>query len=374
MVRVKLAGLGIAVVIIAVILISGIAINGNFAKTKETIKIGWTGPLSGPSAVLGIDSVVAAQIAVDEINKEGGVNGKLLELIVDDDQYSTPKTVNAYRKQVEIDGVDIIMVNTYSGVFALAEQASRDGVILIDPLDCNSRITELGKNVFCLATDSESLAIVLADEVTSSGAERAGILYFNNDDFMPLISEIFQENYDGVVFSEAYSLGEKDFRTTILKMMQEDVRTLVLLGYDETGLAMKQARELGYEGKFYTTGTVTSPNLQEVAGGHAEGTVLAFWTISKDNGIAKSFTEKFIEVQGRPPILDLATYPSYDTVKAIARAIQIAGSTEKDKVSEALLSIRKLEGVTGPINFDADGGMRIPEKAHVLEDGIVKPL
>jgi branched-chain amino acid transport system substrate-binding protein len=159
---------------------------------KKVIKIGWIGPLTGQSAVLGIDSVTAAEIAVKEINEAGGVNGKQLVLLVEDDEYNTQKTITAYNKFVHMDGVNIILMNTYGSVFALKEQAKRDNVIIIDPLDCNSELANLNDNIFCLATDSEDIARVLAKEADIN-SENVGIVYFNGDTFMPLIKDYFSE-------------------------------------------------------------------------------------------------------------------------------------------------------------------------------------
>jgi branched-chain amino acid transport system substrate-binding protein len=322
---------------------------------QNTVKIGWVGPLTGPSAVLGMDSLTAAEIAVEEINIQGGIDGKQVELIFEDDQYVISKAITAYHKLVDVNKVDVIIINTYGSVFALAEEAKTDNIVLIDPLDCNSELSALGNHVFCLATDSESIAEVLASEAKG----KAGILFRNTDNFMPLVKDVFVEEYDGEVLIEAYTETDKEFRTVLAKFMEEDVESLVLLGYDETGLAMRQARTLGFEGEFYTTGTITSPPLQELAQGEAEGTTFAFWDAPES-----SFTDKFIATKGRPPILDLASYPTYDTIKVLTKALE----SEKD-LKQALLEVEEFEGVTGKVKFDKDGAIRIKEEAFILKEG-----
>ena len=340
-------------------------------KEEEVIKIGWIGPQTGQSAVLGMDSFVAAQIAVDEINSQGGISGKQIQLIFEDDQYDISKAITAYNKLTNIDGVKFILANTYGSIFALAEKAKSDNVILIDPLDCNSELAGLNENIFCLATDSESIAEVLAEHANKSDYDKMGILYWNSDLFMPLVQKIFKENYSGkIVLSEAYSAGTKDFKTQLTKMISDNVKAILLLGYDETGIAMKQARELGFTGQFYTTGTVTSPPLQESSLGNAEGTIFAYWEASKNIDPSKTFTQKFIEKQGRPAILDLATYPTYDVVNVLAKAINNAESTNVDKVKKELLNVQGFNGVTGEISFAPDGSVRIKEYAYILKNGI----
>ena len=179
----------------------------NITQTQnlEPIKIGWIGPQTGQSAVLGMDSAVSAQIAVDEINAKGGINGRSVSLIIEDDQYDIAKATTAYQKLVNVDGVKFILINTYGSVFALAKNAEADGVILIDPLDCNSELAGLSDNVFCLATDSESIAEVLSQDANKKNYSSVGILYWNSDLFMPLVEKVFRKDFNGeIVDSEPY--------------------------------------------------------------------------------------------------------------------------------------------------------------------------
>ncbi|MFA7302566.1 MAG: ABC transporter substrate-binding protein [Candidatus Paceibacterota bacterium] len=366
----------IAAVVVIVLLGTAFIFGGrpNPGDITGPIKIGWMGPQTGPSAVLGMDSYVAAQIAVDEINAAGGIDGRLVELYIEDDQYSTEKSVLAYNKLVNVNEVRIIIANTYSSVFALAKRAEADGVLLIDPLDCNNELAEVSENVFCLATDSASVAKVLARAATEGGYSKVGILHFTSDLFMPLVQKVFKESYKGnIVLTEAYPAGTRDFRTPLTKLVSEGADAIVLLGYDETGNAMKQARDLGFKGQFLTTGTVTSPPLQAAAQGAAEGTLLAFWTANTNSSLYETFTKEFQKRQNRPPILDLATYPTYDAVKALARAIDNAGNSSVRDVTREIASITDLEGITGTITFNANGSMLIPESLFKLTGGKVIP-
>ena len=352
-------------IILVVAIIAGMYISNQ--NRDSVIKIGWMGPQTGQSAVLGMDSFVAAQIAVDEINAKGGIEGKQIELIIEDDQYDISKSTTAYQKLANIDGAKFILANTYGSVFALAKNAENDGVILLDPLDCNSELAGLSENVFCLATDSESVAEVLAKNAEKKGFDKVGVLYWNSDLFMPLIEKVFAKNFNGtIVLSESYVAGTKDFKTQLTKMINDKADAIVLLGYDETGIAMKQARELGFKGQFYATGTITSPPLIAASQGNAEGTIFAYWDAPKTEEPSKTFTQKFIEKQGRPAILDLASYPSYDSIYVLAKAIDNANSLNIDKVKAELLKIQGYKGVTGTVSFAEDGSMRIKESAYIL--------
>ncbi len=359
------------------LLILGVFLIGCVQNQEESIKIGWMGPVTGQSAVLGMDSVTAAEMAVEKINSEGGVLGKQLELVVEDDKYDTAQAMSSYQKLVNVNNIDFILASTYSGVIALAPSAKRDQVLLLDPLDCSEEIIGLNENVFCLATESKGIAQVISEEALKRKYKTVGILFFNSDTFMPLMkrysTEILEAN-EVQVFSDAHAVGTKDFKTVLIKMMDENVEALFLLGYDETGIIMKQARALGFNGQFFTTGTVTSPALLQTAQGTANGTILAFWEADKTQEPTKSFTNAFMQKKGRPPALDLATYPSYDAVLAIAHAIQDAGTTDVSIVADKLRSLRDLQGVTGTVSFLENGSAPIQEKAFQLMDGKVVAL
>lgn len=355
-------------VIVVLIIAAGTFVAGRKGEAASPLKIGWIGPQTGDAAVLGMDSAVAAQIAVDEINRAGGVRGRQIKLLVEDDQYNTRKAIDAYNKLVHVDGVRLLVMQTYGAVFALAKDAERDGVTIFDSLDCNDKIVALGKNVFCLATGSETIGESIAREITKRGYQKIGFLYFNSDPFMPYVKDAFKTAYKGVVLEEGYAAGTKDFRTMLSKMKAANVEALVLFGYDETGIAMKEARAMGVSIPFFSTATITSPSMQEASEGSAIGTVFAYWQGGAESTVAKNFLQKFTERVGRKPLLDLATYSTYDSVYAIANTLQAGKLLTKEAVN-----LERFEGATDQIHFAADGSARVPETLYILtKDGVKK--
>ncbi len=345
-------------------------------QSNETIKIGWIGPLTGPSAVLGIDSVVAAELAVQEINEKGGILGKQVELVVEDDQYITSKTATAYQKLVNTDKVSAVFMITYGGVLALGKQSQIDGIILIDPLDCDHPMAALGENVFCIAPLTEEKARVVAQFALDSGADKAGVLYFDGDPFMPLVAEFFEKDFkvgEKTVIAESYALGVRDFKTSLLKMIEAEVDTIGLFGYDELGLASKQARELGFNGTFLATATATSPGWQNAAEGAAEGTFLGFREAPNSPKQA-DFMERFTTLQGRRPIIEVVTDTTYDGMYILAQAIERANTVEPSEVSKALLATQEFSGVTGVISMKKDGAAPVSWNIYRLENKKPVPI
>lgn len=335
---------------------------------NEPIKIGWIGPLTGGAAALGMDSIVAAQLAVEEINQAGGVNGKKIEIIAEDDQYDTAKSVTAYEKLTKANGVKIIIDQTYSSVFALAERAVKDGVTIIDTLDCNSKIVAAGKNNYCFGIESESVARELVGYAEKQGYKKVGILYFNSDTFMPYVKDVFKSTFSGAVVDEGYQAGTADFKTSLAKMKSEGIDALMLLTYDEGGIAMQQARTLGIKAPFLMPGTANSPALQKSANGAAEGTIFTYWQAPSGNALTTAFLTKFEAKAGRKPILDLATLPTYDAINVVAKALSENGG-KVDSVGPALLKIKNYNGITGMASFEADHSARVKESLFKLVGG-----
>jgi branched-chain amino acid transport system substrate-binding protein len=361
---------------VVVLLTVGVYFSMNSGSNKpvfETgpIKIGYIGPLTGPSAVLGMDAVKAVEIAVNEANLNGGIKGRKVELDVQDDQYLTKNTVSAYNKLVHTDNVKIILVASYGGLFAVKDQAVKDGVLIINPLDCNKDVANASNNIFCLATETESIGEVLAKQMLAEGKKSAGVMYSTKDIFMSLVADAFRKTFEaqgGKVSSQSFNYEDVDFRTQLLKL--KDSEGLVLLGHDEVGTIMKQARTIGLNQSFYTTGTITSPVAQKLANGNAEGTVFAFWDVDANNQKAKDFNDKFVKLVGRGPILSLTTHPAYDAVKILTDiVIPKTGTSDIEKIKKELLKVSGYGGVTGKVTFTSNGGATIKELAFKLVNG-----
>jgi branched-chain amino acid transport system substrate-binding protein len=344
------------------------------SENKSPIVLGYVGPLTGPSAVLGMDAVKAIEIWVNEINSKGGVDGRKVSLISEDDQYLVKNTVSAYQKLTQVNKAKIVLVATYGGFLALRDVAVKDGVILINPLDCNKDIANASKNLFCLATETESIGDVLAEQMIANKQLVAGVMYSTKDEFMNLVTAAFKKKFEaagGKVFVESFNYEDKDFKSSLSKLNSQKIAGLVLLGHDETGVIMKQARSIGIKVPFYTTGTITSPGAQEASGGASEGTVFAYWDAESSNVKSQDFVSKFLKLVGRPPILPLTTHPAYDVVSILGEKVLPglnSDFTVKD-LKDKLLNVSGYSGITGTVNFDQNGASPIKESAFKLVKG-----
>jgi branched-chain amino acid transport system substrate-binding protein len=347
------------------------------ANAQQTIKIGWTGPLTGNSAVLGVDSVQAVRLAIDEANTKGGIRGQKLELLVEDDQYDTAKAVSAYSKLVS-QGARAIIASTYGGVVATADRAVKDEVVIINPLDCNNKIAALSGNTFCIATESESVARAIGGDIRKTDLTPVLTLFDEKNPFMELVQETLKQSLSESSKSLFIGLdmAAPDFRSVLLKAKSLGIKSIVFLGHDPMGQAMREARSLGINAQFYTVGTITSPGFQSLADKAADGTKVAYWEAPRGPALS-TFLKDFEAKAGRPPILELATIPSYDAAKVLLLAITQATLRSKTTMKgefvrllkESLYGVKDFSGLSGAISMDADGAVRSIKEAMYTYNG-----
>ncbi|MFH1828000.1 MAG: ABC transporter substrate-binding protein [Nanoarchaeota archaeon] len=348
-------------VVLGLSLLVGCTTEQPTTKKVETVKIGYIGPLTGDVAVLGIDASKSIEVAVEKANAAGGINGKQIELFMEDDQYNTEKTVTAYNKLVNTQGVETIIVSTYGGFFAIAERAKNDGVLVVDSLDCDKDIADnLPDNSFCIAKETEDLADVIANYAVEQGFESVGILHATVDQFMPSVAERFKKTASGIDVSiEPYTPGTVDFKTQLLKIKDNDA--LVFLGYDEIGIAIKQADELGIDKPALTIPSVaTTPPIQENSKGTIDGIYFSFYAPLDDNAVAKKFYKDFEAKHGRTPYVFVASDHAYDTAMILIDEVlpAVNGNTKQSRLQQkiqAMHAVKNYPGVSGTLTMQDNG-------------------
>lgn len=346
------------------------------------IKIGWTGPLTGNSAVCGVDSRAAAQLVFDEVNAKGGILGHPLELVAEDDQYLTSRAITSYEKLVHVDHTPVILASTYGGVFAVAPRAERDNVIIFDPLDCNGDLAAAGNNVFCLATLTESIGENFVRHLEQTKRRQVFIIYEENDPWMPFtqiqVERELRAKGQITCTSAGVLSSQTDFKDVLLRAKSRGADALIVLGNDQMGRVLSQARELGMQMPFYTVGSMESPGFQKLAGAAAEGTIVSHWRAPRGAAYEKYLTE-FKAKTGRAPYLELASIPSYDVARIVAESLTQSlnkdGQVDVAALKTALYRVKNFPGVSGSITIDPDGAVRsIHERLFVFKGGKLEAL
>lgn len=325
--------------------------------TIQTITIGWIGPLSGPASLLGIDNLKAVQLALSEYQESKKPEEPNLLILSADDQYQDIKSREFYHQFVA-QGAQIIFLTTYSSLFDLSNDILRDEVIAIDPIDNDANLARLNQNLFFIAKATEDLAKILIDALAEHKKKKAFVLFFSGDDFMPYLAEYFKNHFPekgGQVELADYDFGTENFSSFISKSLSFKPDAYVLLGYQELGNFMQQARAKRIKTPFYT------PNIamESLAKQELEGTYFVNFThLDGQADRATQFLERYQTKYGAPPNAEWAALQAYDAAGIVINAIR--ESYEKpgplsENIKSALFQTKNYPGVCGAISILPDG-------------------
>jgi branched-chain amino acid transport system substrate-binding protein len=357
----------IVVLFAAALCVASMAFAGG-AKDSDAVTIGAIFPLSGGVAYYGNESRDGALLALEEINAAGGLLGKKLALISEDDEGNAEKTVNAFTKLTSRDKVTIILGSSTSGpTQAISTLAQRNKVVLISPSATNIDVTKAGDYVFRACFIDPFQGVVGADFAYKTlGNRRAAVLYDAGADYNTGLAEAFKNQFRAiggqVVADEAYQTGDVDFnaQVTRIKAVNPDVVYLPNY-YNDVSLQAKQLRDQGVNCAL--VGGDGWDSLIDNAGNEA---LNGFWS----SGFASDTTDpkgvafvKAYQARFNRPASQFAAL-GYDTMMLVVDGIKAAGTFDSAAVKDAMA---KLNGVyvTGNIRFDSD---RNPIKgAAILE-------
>ena len=341
---------------------------------EEKIIIGFTGPLTGDSAFLGKSAQKGIQLAVDEINLKGGVNGKQVKVIYEDDQMVEQLTYTAYQKLVNVNRANAILSVSYGGILSIADRAGQDKIPIINTIDTSEELADAGDYVFAVGIYDEGIGYTIAD-FAKQKSNKVAVIYYQAEPFVVLVKDSFKERYESlggeVTIEEGYAPSHNDFRTTLLKAKQAGIDTLIVLGYDEAGLSLRQAKEINSEMTFIGMDTFSSEVFLDIAGNAAEGAYFTFWE-APDKQEYSNFIKRFKAKYGKEPSQPLFTSTSYDSMKLLAKAMEKAEKGEALK--QALYEIKDFNGLSGSLTMSNDGIVRsIQEEIfQIKENNFVK--
>ena len=351
------------------------------AKSDE-IRIGALFELTGAVANYGKSSLNGAQMAVDEINAKGGINGKKIKLISADNKSEPSEAGNQATKLITKDKVSVIVGPCTSGSTSAASPVvSGSKIPLISPSATAPGITvdEKGKvrpYIFRVCfTDPFQGKILATFAVDELKVKRVAIYNDSSSDYSKGLAEVFaktlEEKGGEVIAQEAFLAKDQDFKATLTKLKATNPDALYVPAYyEEVSKIVKQAREVGITCPILGSDGWDSPKLTEIAGPAAlEGTYYSCFYSAQDTDphvqqFIKDYKAKFNEEP------DTFAIHAYDGTLAVAEAIKQAGGTDGTKIAEALSKIKDLQVATGKYTLDKDhnpvsGGIIIEMKDGV---------
>lgn len=353
----KFSGIVVMLGVFLLVLFSGQA----FPESQlSSIKIGAVLPLTGDSAAWGEQGKYGIELAVEEINAKGGINGKKLEVVYEDSQAVPKNSVTSIQKLINVDKVPAVIGDIVSATtLSMAPIAEKSQTVLIAISASAPAITDAGEYIYRVWPSDLLEGSVLAEFVVKNKYRSVCILYIQTDygtGLRDAFKKTLEQKGGKVVLTQGYKQDETDFKPALLKIKSKKPDAVYIVGYyKDSGLILKQAKEIGLKSQFFGATAVESPKLIEIAGDAAEGLIYAtitdFDTENPTPG-AKEFIEKFKKKFGVTP--DWASSHSHDAVVVIAEAMKKGGTTGT-RIKKTIDSQKRFDGVTGKIVFDKNG-------------------
>lgn len=352
------------------------------AAEGATFKIGAIGPITGGAAVYGLAVQNGAQIAVDEINAAGGINGYQVEYKFADDEHDQEKAVNAYNSLKDWGMQALVGTTTSNPCIAVADKTAQDNMFQITPsgsaVECAAN-----PNVFRVCFSDPDQGAASAKYIGENKlATKVAVIYDSSDVYSTGIYEKFAAEAANqgleIVAAEAFTADNKTDFTTQLQKAKDSGAELVFLPfyYTEASLVLKQADTMGYAPQFF--GCDGMDGILQVEGfdtSLAEGLMLLTpFAADATDDLTVSFVKSYQEKYGETPIQFAAD--AYDAVYAIKAAAEDAGATPDMSVSDLCEALKAsmvkitVNGLTGEgMTWTEDGEPNKEPKAVKVENG-----
>lgn len=344
--------------------LAGCNSEGGSGDGGDTIKIGINLELSGGTASYGQSEDKAIDLAVEEINNEGGIDGKKIELVKVDNKSDAGEATSGAIKLITKDKVVAIIGAATSGnTVAQVEVAGKNKVPLISPSGTSTTVTvtdkgKLNEYAFRTAFIDPFQGTVAANFAANElKVKNVAIYADNSSDYAKGLAASFKKDFEAaggkIVAQESYVAKDTDFRSTLTSLKSKNPDFIFIPGYyEEVGLIVKQAREMGMTVPFMGADGWDSPDIVDLAGADALNNtyIITAYSSEDPDGKAKAFSDKFNEKYGEAPNSFHAL--GYDTVYLLKDAIERADSTDGTKIKEALEATDNLDLVTGLYSMD----------------------
>jgi branched-chain amino acid transport system substrate-binding protein len=344
------------------------------AGNPDEIVVAEFAALTGATASFGQSSHKGTQMAFDEQNAAGGVMGKKLRLVVEDNQSKAGEAATVVRRMFSREKpVALLGEVASSRSLEAAPIAQQNKIPMISPASTNPKVTEVGDYIFRVCFIDPFQGAVLAKFMLGRGWKKAAILTDVKQDYAVGLTEFFKDYYTkngGTIVSEqSYSSGDKDFKAQLTSIRSSEPEAILVAGYyNEAGLIASQARELGLNVPLLGGDGWDSPSLVEVAGEAMEGNYFSNHFSAEDQSPAvQNFLARFKAKYNEEP--DAMAALGYDSAMLLFDAIKRAGTTDSEPLRQAIASTKNFPGVTGSISLDEKRNANKPAVMLEIKDG-----
>ena len=344
----------------------------------DTIKVGEFASMTGSEATFGQSSHKGTQLAIDDLNTAGGVLGKKLELLMEDDQSQAGQPATVVRKLISSDGVVAILGEVASSKsLEAAPICQQNKIPMISPASTNPKVTETGDYIFRVCFIDPFQGTVMANFARKTlKLKTAAVLTDVTSDYSLGLAKYFKEGFsaDGgqIVAEQNYSKGDKDFSAQLTAIKAQNPDGIFVPGYyTEVGLIVLQARRLGITVPMFGGDGWESSSLVPIGKQALEGCYFSTHFSPEDTSPAvQKFVKEFQAKYNEAP--DAMAALGYDSAMMLAAAMKTAGTTDGAKVRDALAATKDFAGVTGNITIDANRNASKPAVILTIKNGQFK--
>ncbi|CUH95677.1 putative secreted protein [Propionispora sp. 2/2-37] len=346
--------------------LSGVVAGCGGSAGNEDIKIGMVYELTGNTASYGTSAANGANLAFKQINANGGVLGKQIQIVTADNKGEPSESANAMTKVITQDRVAAVTGFTVSSCGIAGSVVAEDNKIpfvaaaTVNPKVTVDEATGKAKDYTFRACfiDSFQGTVGANYALNSLKAQKTAILVDNSSDYSKGLARVFKEVFSRqggqIVAEEAYLQKDQDFKSTLTAIKAQNPDLLYIPGYyEDVGKIIKQARELGITVPILGGDAWDSPRLAELGGAQALNNTYFtnFYSVEDKNPVSNDFVEAYQKEYGQLP--DSMAAMGYDAARLLVDAIKRAGSTDADKIREALAATRGFDSVSGKMDLNA---------------------
>ena len=339
---------------------SGGGTPGQGSGGADEILVGEFSSLTGGTATFGQSTHNGIVLAFDEVNAAGGVNGRRLKLLTEDDQSKPEEAATAATKLITQNRVVALLGEVASSrSLAAAPIAQSNRVPMISPSSTDPKVTQVGDYIFRVCfLDSFQGAVVAKFVKNSLKLQKVAVLYDVRNDYSVglrgFFSQSFKELGGQIVGEQSFSEGDSDFRAQLTQLKSLAPEAIYVPGYyTEAGSIARQARELGITAPLVGSDGWDSPKLLEIGGDAIKGSYLSnHYSVDDPSPVIQKFLADYKARHGAMP--DALAALAYDSAKILADALKRAGSTDGPRLRDAIAATRDFQGVTGRITIGPD--------------------
>lgn len=346
-------------------MLAGCGGSSDTGSKKDPIKFGVIGPYTGPNAKPGLSMKQGVNLAVEEINKAGGVNGRQLEAIFEDDASVPAQSVSATEKLVTKDEA-AFLIGTFNSATTLADMKTieKEKVPMLVPIAVANEITESGnKWVFRNSATNPIQAAQLMDYIYNNTNQRKFAVIHENTDYGKGLADSvkkYVQEKGGSVTTESYNIGDTDFYAQLTNIKNSQPDAIIICGnLSEGSQISRQIKELNSKAQLYGFGGLSSFDYNKIAGGSNEGLICtSYFESTSPNQLAQQFVKAYRDKYGVDP--DMFAAAIYEAVYLAKEAIEKSGDVKdidkfRSALRDQLAAIKDVPGVQGSTTFDTKG-------------------